>query len=391
MEAVGKEYADQIKAFHTQFADALDKAAQAVGPEQKAQFDLAKKMFDPMFQAVEDAKAALATVQIHPDGVALHMDVEARSGTATADLLKGFAPGSFKDLGKLPAGDAFYAGVTFDPAMVKLVGSLMGSLASDPKFKDAAAAYEEWVKAGPTSSISAVTYPAAGLSVTACADPDKAVAASTKILQSMGTGGGFGNVAFKEKPEIKANAEKYGAISFSSVHMVWDFDKMLSAGGAGATLPEATKKQFIEGMKKLIGEETTSWIGSDGKAIIQVTAKDWESAQKILDAYTKGQDAVGADKGFAFTRKQLPDHTTALVLIDAVQAAGDVMDFVKPILQASGTTLPPNYSAAAKGQAGFVGFALTLQPEGGAVDFVVTADAVKQIYQGYIAPLMPHQ
>ena len=122
-----------------------------------------------------------------------------------------------------------------------------------------------------------------------------------------------------------------------------------------------------------------------------MTAKDWESAQKILDAYTKGQGAVGDDKGFAFTRKQLPEKTTVLVLVDAVQAAADVMEFVKPILQSSGTTLPPNYPAATKGKAGFVGFSVTLQPEGGAIDIVVTAEAVKQIYLGYVAPLMPKQ
>ena len=120
MEAIGKEYADQIKAFRTQFHEQLDKAAQAVGPDQKAQFELAKKMFDPLFQAVEDAKGGLATVNVHPDGVAVHVDIEARPGTPTADLLKGFAPASLKDLGKLPAGDAFYAGITFDPGMLKL-------------------------------------------------------------------------------------------------------------------------------------------------------------------------------------------------------------------------------------------------------------------------------
>ena len=387
MEAIDKQFADQIKAARKQFEATMDQAALAAGPEQKTQFELGKKIFSSLFQAVEDAKAALATVEIHPDGAAVHIDVETRSGTETADLLKGFKPATFKDLGKLPAGDVFYAGVAIDPAMLKLMQSMMSSLSGDPKYKDLAAAYDDLAKAGPTTAISAVTYPAAGLSITTCADPDKAVAASTKVIQSMGAGGGFGNVAFKEKPEVKANAEKYNDVSFTSIHMVWDFDKMMAAGGA--TLPDATRKQLIEGMKKLLGEEVTSWIGSDGKALIQVTAKDWDEAKTILDAYTKGTGAVGADAGFAAARKQLPDQATALVLIDAALAGERILDFAKPLLQSSGTTLPPNYPAAAKGKSGFVGFSLTLRSEGGAIDMVVTADAVRQVYQGYIAPLMP--
>ncbi|HVS35133.1 MAG TPA: hypothetical protein VMS17_06090 [Gemmataceae bacterium] len=388
MEAINKQFADQIKDFRNKFHDQLDQAAQAVGPEQKAQFEMAKKMFDPLFQAAEDAKAALATVEVHPDGVTLHMDVEPRSGTATADLFKGFTPQPFKDLGKLPAGNLAYGGVAFDPAMLKLVGDLMNGLANDPKFKDAAAAFEDWSKSGPTGQISAFSYPASGLSITQCAEPDKAVAAAVKALQSFGSGGAF-SIAFKDKPEVKQDAEKYNSISFTSIHMVWDFDKMMAAQANGPQLPDAMKKQLIESLKKLIGEEMNAYIGVDGKTVVQVSAKDWTSAQKLLDGYYKGQDAVGADKGFSGARKQLPDQATVLVVLDAVQAAGDVMDFMKPIMQTLGVNLPPNYPAAVKGKPGYVGFAVTMRPESGGVDFVVTAEAVRQIYQGYVAPLMP--
>ena len=390
MEAVNDKFGEQIKAARKAVDEQLDKAAQTVGKEQKGQIEMAKKMVEPVFQAVEDAKAGLVTLDVRADGVALHLDGEARSGTSTADLLKGFSTSSFPDLGKLPAGEVFYAGMKLDPALLKAMTSLMSGLSDSPNGKAAAEAFEEVAKAGPTESISAVTYPVAGLNVTKCNDPEKEVAASIKMLQSMGAGG-LGNVAFKEKPEVKENAEKYNKISFTSVHMAFDFDKMLAGAGTGPTLPEASRKQLVEGLKKLVGEEVNSWIGADGKSVVQVTAKDWESAQKTLDQYYKGTGGVGDDKGFASARKQLPEQSTFIVLIDAVQAVGDVMDFVKPILQASGATLPPNFPTAVKGKPGFVGFALTLDPDHGAFDVVVTADAVKQIYQGYVSPLLPKQ
>ncbi len=390
MEAVNEKFGDQIKTAHTQFNEQLDKAAQTVGKEQKGQIEMARKMSEPVFQAVEDAKTALMTANYRSDGLALHMAVTVRSGTPTADGLKGYTSSPFTELGKLPAGQLAYAGMKLDPPMVKAMISLMSGLGGDSDGKDLAEAFEAWAKAEPSSNLTSFSYPVSGLSVTKFADPEKAKVAAVKMLQTMGTGGGFGHVAFKEKPEVKADAEKYGAISFTSVHMVWDFDKMLSAPGAGPGLPPTFQKPLLEGMKQLIGEEVNAWIGVDGKSLIQVTAKDWETAQKALDEYTKGQ-GVGADKAFASARKQLPKEATAVVLIDAVQLAGDIMEVVKPFLKTTGVNLPPNFPTTVKGKTGFLGFALTLDSDGGAVDFVVTAEAVKQIYEGYVSPLLPKQ
>ena len=347
-------------------------------------------MFEPMFQAVEDAKTGLVIADFRPDGIALHTSVTVRPGTATAGDLKGYSSSPFEELGKLPAGQLVYCGAQLDPAMIKALTSLMSGLAANESGKALVEAYEDWAKAGPSGNITSFSYPVSGLSVTKFAEPDKAMDAAVKMLETMGTGGGFGNVAFKEKPEVKANAEKYNNVSFTSVHMVWDFDKMMSGAGAGPGLPEAMKKQLIEGMKQLIGEEVNAWIGTDGKSVIQVTAKDWESAQKTLDQYFKGP-GVGEDKAFASARKQLPKQATAVVLLDAVQLVGDILEFAKPLLKSSGVNLPPNFPTTVKDKTGFVGFALTLHPEGGAIDVVVTAEAVKQIYDGYVSPLLPKQ
>ena len=165
---------------------------------------------------------------------------------------------------------------------------------------------------------------------------------------------------------------------------------MMSGAGAGPGLPEAMKKQLIEGMKQLIGEEVNAWIGTDGKSVIQVTAKDWESAQKTLDQYFKGP-GVGEDKAFASARKQLPSRPPPSCCSTRCRLVGDILEFAKPLLKSSGVNLPPNFPTTVKDKTGFVGFALTLHPEGGAIDVVVTAEAVKQIYDGYVSPLLPKQ
>ena len=220
-----------------------------------------------------------------------------------------------------------------------------------------------------------------------CTDPDKAVAAGIKMLRAMGTEGGFMNVSFKEKPEIKPDAEKVGDVSFTSVHMVWDLDKMM--GAAGAQIPEAMRKKLVEGMKQLMGEELNTWIGAGKGEVIQVTGKDWESASKALDEYQKGQGGVGEDKGFAAVRKQLPKQGSVVVVIDVVQYVGDILDFITPIVQSSGAPLPAKFPKPVKDKPGFVGFAVALHPDGCAFDVAVSADTVKLVYESYISPLLP--
>ena len=258
MEAINKEYGDQIKAAHKTIDEQLDKLEGSLGAAQKTQFEMVKKMIGPIFQAVEDMKSGLATLEVRADAVSYHEEVAMRSGTPTADLLKTAKTSPFKELDKLPAGQVFYTGMDLDPTLLQFAGSLLTGLSTDPNAKGAKEfqeAFDEWRQSGPGEVISSVAYPIHGLGVMKCADPEKAVAASINMLRSMGSEGGFMNVYFKDKAEIKPNAEKYGAVSFTSVHMVWDLDKSMAA--SGGHLPDEMKKKLVEGLKKLMGEEST--------------------------------------------------------------------------------------------------------------------------------------
>jgi len=393
MDVFNKEYANQIKSAHEATDEQLKKLEETVGKAQKAQFELMKKMIGPIFQAVEDSKGALVTLEVRPGGVAVHQQSEVRAGSPTADLLKGSKQSAFTDLAKLPAGQVFYTGMEISPVFLKSLGSMMLGLTADPDSKgakDMAAAFDAWSKTGATESIGAVSYPISGVYVMKAAEPEKAVAASIQMLKAMGAEGGFQNVYFKEKPTVKEKAEKYKDIDFTSIHMVFDLEKTMSAGGAGGKeMPEAMKKQMAEGMKKLMGESLNSWIGTDGKEIVQVMAKDWKSAEKLLDQYFKGADTAGADKAFAAVRKELPPEATFLMQIDAVQYVAVILDFVKPLIEASAPPLAAKFPKPIKGTPAYLGVAVTLTPERGGFDFFVSSDAVKQIYQGYISPLLP--
>ena len=142
-------------------------------------------------------------------------------------------------------------------------------------------------------------------------------------------------------------------------------------------------------MRKMMGEGTTTWLGSDGKEVVQVTAKDWDAAKELLDQYYKGQDRAGDDKAFAAARKELPAKATVVELIDVMQYAKLIIDVVKPALGAAGTKAPVlNLPAAVKGQPSYIGVAATLEGDSAGMDIVVTAESVQQIYKNYVVPLM---
>ena len=392
MDIFNKEYADQIKAAHEAADEQMKNLEETVGKAQKSQFELMKKMIGPIFQAVEDSKGALVTLEVRPGGVAWHMQSEVRAGSPTADALKGSKQSAFKDLGKMPAGEVFYVGMEISPDMAKSLGSMLTGLTADPNSEGAKTmveAFNEWSKSGLSESLGGLKYPLSGVQIAKSADPEKTVAASLKMFKAMGAEGGFQNAHFKEKPQVKEKAEKYNGIDFTSIHMVFDWEKSMEAATGGKEMPEAMKKQMVEGMKKLMGDSVNCWIGTDGKEIIQVFAKDWTSAEKLLDQYSKGADTVADDKAFAVSRKELPAEATFLMEIDAIQYTAVILDFVKPLIEVSAPQAAAKFPAPIKGTPGYVGVAVTLTPERGGFDLFVSSDAVKQIYQGYISPLLP--
>ena len=248
----------------------------------------------------------LLTFEFRPSGLAMHIQSEVRGGSPTADLLLDSKPVAFKDLARMPDGRVYYSAIKTSSAMYKGLGSLMFGVVPDKDSKEAkevSAALEEMAKAGPGIRMDAYSFPTSGLQVYHFEEPTKAVDAQIKLFKSMGPGGAISSGTLKEKPILKTKAEKYGDFELHSVQFVWDFDKMAEAVAKNG---EEAKKQFIAGMKGIMGEKLTVWFGTDGKSVVQVSAADWPAARKLLDQYTKGTKTIGDVKAFAEGRKEMP-------------------------------------------------------------------------------------
>jgi hypothetical protein len=388
MDAFNKEYAEQIKKAREGVEQALEKGLEQAGP-QKNMVDLVRKMVGPAFRAVEDSRGLLVTFEFRPGGLAFHAQSEFRPGSATARALTGIRMAGFKGLARMPAGQTYYSGVQTGPNLYEFVGSLMFGVMPDKESAEARAmrsALDQLMKAGPGSRLDAFNLPPAGLQVYHYQDPARAAEAQLKLVRAMRAGVTFQSAVLKDKPEVKARAQKYGAFELHRVHLVWDVEKMAEQGGGGRALPEKARKQLAEGMKRLLGSEVTTWFGTDGKVFVQVTARDWKAAERLLDDYVKGTKNVGGVAHFREVRRELPAEATFLTVVDVVKYAGAIVDLMKPLLGGVGK-MPANFPGPGTGQPGYAGAAVTLRPDRAAFDFFLSAAATNEFYQAYIKPL----
>jgi hypothetical protein len=384
MDMVNKSYDEQIKEMKKQIENAIAPFAAIADESQKKILEGVQKAIGPVFQSLEDSQAVLLTLEMRPGGLALHVQSEVRGETKTATLLQDSRPAAFDELERMPNGQTYYGAFKTSAALLKGLGNMISSFAPTGESKEMAAVMEELAKAGPSIRLDSFSFPLSGVQVYYYDDPVKAVAASLKMYKAMGADDGKSS-GLKEKPVIKTDAEKYGDFKLHSVQVTWDLEKM--AEGAAARGGEQAKKQVAESIKGILGEKMTTWFGTDGKTMVQVTAQDWTSARKMLDQYTKGTGTIGEVKEYRAVRKEMPARASYLGLIDVVHMTGIALESFRPLL--ANAPVPPGWPAMPpKATMTFVGLAVTLQPKSGSLDTFISAAAVREFYKAVVKPFV---
>lgn len=382
MAAINKQFGDQIKQGREQFIQLME-AGQGFGGD-KNSIEMIKRMVGPLFQAIEDSRAAVVSIDFRPAGLALHAQVQVGSDTATNTVLKDVKPSALQDLAKLPAGQMAYTGMDLSPALVKSFGTLLLGIPGDPDSKALKDLFDQIAAAKPKAQVGAMDLPPQGIQVWSYEDPAKAADAQLKLLPTLKSGAVFQSGMLKDKPEIKPHDKKHQGFDLHSVRMTFDLEKMIENNPGAQNLPEASKKALVEGMKKLTGESVRYWFGTDGKTFVQVTAKDWAGAQKLLDAYLEGKSTVGAQAAFRDARKELPAEATFLSLIDGPKYVRVIAEFVEPLV-AGMLPLPPGVlKPAVEGKTVYMGVAATLQPERASFDLWIPGSFAHEVYKMFV-------
>jgi hypothetical protein len=392
MDAMNKEYAEQIKKAKESAHEGIKTISESVDKSQRGTFALLEKIIDPAFQAVEDSQGLLFTVEFRPTGFAFHLQTELRADTPTAKALAGARQSAFKGMDGLPSGQLIYVGMEANKWIMAVSSEMTFGASTDAASKEGKAlraAIDELVAADPGTILSAYSLPMRGVQVSHFGDAAKAFDAQTKLLQALGSGTAYGGGFLKGKPTITPKAEKFKDIEFTHVEMKWDPEKIAEAGGpGGVALSDEMKKQLGEAFKKMMGEGVNTWVGTDGKAVLQITAKDWADARKLLEDHFNGTGTAGSTAAFRDVRKELPAEATVVTLIDFVRYAGIILDFAKPIIENS-VPLPLKIpSAPANAPATYSGAAITLKGDRAGLDIFISAETVHGFYLAYVQPIL---
>jgi hypothetical protein len=376
MNVVNKEFGGQIQSFRQLFDLGFAQAGEQLG---KANAEMIKGMFEGFFQFVEDSSGILLAAEFRPEGLAFHLQAQVGADSRTNALFKSTQKSTFENLGQLPAGQLAFTGMSLAGPNYKLF-QLMTQGAIEDEAKEIKNALADLEKSGPEVWIGSFQMPIQGIQITTYKDPAKASAAQLKLMQGLKEGENFMNIALKSKPDVKPEAQNYQGFKLHSASFVWDYDKTIEKQG-GKELPEETRKQMAEAMKKLMGDQANLWFGTNGKSYVQVTAKDWAAAQTLLNQFLEGKSAIKDQKAYQDTRKLLPPQTTFLALVDALpyfQAMGNYFLSVMKSVPLP-IAIPVQSLPAVKGEPAYLGFAVTLESGTGGMDFWLPASAVKEV------------
>jgi hypothetical protein len=386
MVTVNKEHGDAIKQFQSTFESAIDAA-----PD-KAIAEMAKRILTPLVQAVSDSTAVVMSADLRPEGLLLRAEVEVLDDSKTNGLLTIWKSLPVADISKLPSGEMAYSGIAWTPDLLKKIGALAAGLVADQDSKEGKAiekAMTQMADAKPGEQVSTAGTGKTGLSVWKFDDPAKAVDAQLQLFKSLKEGSMYGAV-LKADPKVKENAEKYGGFALHSVSMKWDLEKTIEKQGGAALANDEQKKAMVELMRSLLGEGSNIWFGTDGKTMVQVTAKDWDAARKYLDRYQKGDGTVGQSQAFKDTVKHLPADASMIALMDVPQYSEVFVKGVVLGLQSSGLVpVPPGSDKPAiKAKTTYMGVGMRMDSGRARFDMWLSAQSVNDVYKMYIERLL---
>ena len=340
----------------------------------KKQIEAVKTVLQGAFQAVEDCRGLVLTVEFRPEGLNLRLQTTFAEDTTSFKLLKSENPSALTDLGKLPAGLSQYTGSKYGKKIAETIRSLNPEFApadDDEKGNEQIdKRTKELLAAGPQGDITGSGTPTVSLTCGTYTDPKKATAAIVGCYESMTPGGRVQSVVLKDAPKVTEGAKKHKGFTFTEIRLSFDFDATVK------DLPEGVKENTLAQIKRSVTEKMTAWIGTDGKSVVHITAKDWDAAVGALDQYLDGKKPVGDTAGFKLTRKNLPPDASLMMMFETGQTITMLLDSLRAMEGAVPGFPKIGKVKPLKGDPTFIGIAVTLKGDTATANLFVPGTAI---------------
>jgi hypothetical protein len=311
LAALQERYGEVIDQVRQQFMAALDQAGQQGG--NAAMMDTVKNLYGGLFDSLKSVGDLALGLDFDAKGLGIAGELTVKPDSEAAKALAKADNGDATELAKLPADGSFYVYMKVDPSLFSRFQSMgMSILYGGSKPSEEMTRAMEMQKAlGRVESIGMSQAGGMGvrrLNVMNVDDPNKFVEVTTAMMKAMKPAQDA-PLNFIDSVEVKPEAQQYQGFNLSEGKVTFDLEKLAKTQPNPAT---------AEALKSALGGGTlTTWFGTDGKRVLSVSAKDWESARAQIDAYLEPKSTIGETAGFQDVRSHLPKDVTMMLLVSA--------------------------------------------------------------------------
>jgi len=384
---LNKQYGDKIAQFRQMFEQILQQAEMMSGLGK--QMAATKKVYAALFQMVEDSEQFVAGASFEPDGLRLQAHTIVGEKSASNKVFASGESIKLSKLGVLPAGLMSYSSSAGGLELLKAVGMSMFGVGGpaptddDDKNTEFSKALSELLALKLEGWFGAIDYPQPGIQIVRYSDNAKAAALSLKLYESIRENASLGGVPLKGKPIIQRDAAKANGFTFHHVQLAWDLAKFVEA------FPEELRDVMKESLQKQMGDEMKLWFGTDGKQLLQVNAKDWTAASKIVQDYVEGKATLAKEAAFTSLQKKLPDEGSLLLLLNPAKMALMIAQSAGAALRGLPNAPPIGEPKIPDGPPSYIGLVAASQAKNGTLDVWVSAAAIKTMVE-VIKPVIPN-
>lgn len=303
--ALQAKYGEQIDAARESLMGLMDQAGGQMGANVA---ETAKSVYAGMFDAIKVGEGLTTNLDFSAAGLTVNSYVTVKSDSQVAKTLGTVPAGPADLIARLPVDASSFVYFKLNPVTLAKIQKMAVTMVSggnknDPTVDQAIKMQQD---AGVTETISANTVggsSSANVGISMPKDPKKAVEAAMMLTKAMKAEGGM-----VKDIKITPNALTYKNFALNQAVMTFDLDKMVAPGAPGG----------VDAVKKMLGgDSVTSWFGTDGKIVLNVTAKDADSAKALIDATLSGKGSLGEAAAYATLRQALPKNVNALFIANA--------------------------------------------------------------------------
>lgn len=375
LEAINKKYGNRLQSYRQRELQRFgpDSSLPWLKNQPKTTIAFFEAAINAVFDVIADGRAAVASADFQPKGLALRGRVDINHDTRTDRLFQSSGSVSTDQLSSLPAGQTLYGAMTLNREVLEKLESLTGiGRGTATSSREMQAAIDELIASQPRSVLAGVDFPLCTLKIYHVQNPEKAADAMDKMFQALDNKSTLGSAAIQGKPVVTLHSKTYRGFRLGSASMKWDFDKML----ANYSVPAEKRETAEAAFRRLMGEGLQIWFGTNGQIDVQVAAQDWAGARRLLDRYLDGKQTLGEQPAFQQLRTKLPAEATLTALFDVERFLNRATSNKRTIEAAAGVP-----SAAPMKQPSFVALTARLHAGQGAVELWVPATAIQALHQ----------